>query len=45
MPPLLDRIGLDPAVASGPLLGALHDIAGILIYFGLASALLRHLAS
>ncbi|GMU65901.1 MAG: magnesium transporter MgtE [Acidobacteriota bacterium] len=45
VPPLLDRIGLDPAVASGPLLGALHDIAGILIYFGLASALLRHLAS
>ena len=43
-PMLAARAGIDPAVASGPLLAALVDVAGILIYFALASALLRRLA-
>jgi magnesium transporter len=37
----LGRFGLDPAVASGPLLAAVNDIAGILIYFGLAAAIVE----
>ncbi len=44
-PPLLARLNLDPAVASGPLLAAVHDIVGILAYFSVASLLLRHLAT
>ncbi len=44
-PALLGRLGLDPAVASGPMLATVNDIAGILIYFALASTFLRHLAS
>ena len=43
-PVLLARAGFDPAVASGPFLAALVDVCGILIYFALASVLLRHLA-
>ncbi len=43
-PPLLARFRLDPAVASGPLLAAAHDVLGILVYFALASVFLRHLA-
>ena len=31
--------GLDPAVANGPLLPAVNDITGILIYFALAATL------
>lgn len=42
IPPLLARLGFDPAVASGPLLSTTYDITGILIYFGLAALLLRH---
>jgi len=44
LPPLLRRLGVDPVVASGPLLGAATDISGILIYFGLATWLAGHLA-
>ena len=36
----LERLGLDPVVANGPLLTTLNDITGILVYFALASALL-----
>ena len=38
----LRRVGLDPAVASGPVLAAVHDVTGIFVYFSLAAALLRH---
>lgn len=44
LPLALERLGFDPAVASGPVLSTIHDITGILIYFGLAAALLSHLA-
>jgi magnesium transporter len=43
-PALLERLGLDPAVANGPLLTTFNDITGILIYFGLAASLLHRLA-
>ena len=44
IPLALERLGFDPAVASGPVLSTANDITGILIYFGLAAALLSHLA-
>ncbi len=40
LPLLLDVVGVDPAVASSPLLATLLDVIGIVIYFGLASVLL-----
>lgn len=41
LPLALDRLGFDPAVASGPILSAVNDITGIVIYFTLAAVLLR----
>lgn len=43
LPLALGRLGLDPAVASGPILSAVNDITGIVIYFTLAARLLPHL--
>jgi len=40
IPLLFKRMGLDPAVTSGPFLAALMDIAGVMIYFTIAAALL-----
>lgn len=40
LPFLLSRCKLDPATASAPLITSLSDIAGVLIYFSLASWLL-----
>lgn len=40
IPVLFQRLDFDPAVASGPLVTTANDIFGILVYFGLASALL-----
>ncbi len=45
VPSLLARLGLDPAIANGPLLTTANDIAGILIYYGLAALLLRRFVS
>jgi magnesium transporter len=41
VPILFERVGIDPAVASGPLVSTANDIVAILIYLGLASVLLR----
>jgi magnesium transporter len=41
IPILFERLGIDPAVAAGPLVTTSNDITGILIYFGLASALIE----
>lgn len=38
IPLMMDRIGVDPAVASGPFITTLNDITSILIYLGLATA-------
>ncbi len=43
IPLLFRRLGIDPAVASGPLVTTSNDITGIIIYFGLASLLINHL--
>lgn len=42
LPAALARLGFDPAVASGPVLQAVHDITGIVVFFSLAAALLEH---
>lgn len=43
IPLLFERLGIDPAVAAGPLVTTSNDITGILIYFGLASLLIEAL--
>ena len=40
VPMLFQRLGIDPAVAAGPLVTTSNDITGILIYFTLALALI-----
>jgi magnesium transporter len=40
LPFILTRLGLDPAVASSPLIATIMDALGLLIYFGIALALL-----
>jgi magnesium transporter len=44
-PWLFDRLGLDPAIAAGPLVAIVNDITGILIYFGLAQLFLAQLTA
>ena len=41
LPFLLKRIGLDPASASAPFVATLVDVTGIVIYFSIASLMLR----
>jgi magnesium transporter len=41
VPLVFERLGVDPAIASGPLVTTSNDITGILIYFGLASLLIE----
>jgi len=43
IPLLFKRIGVDPAVSSGPFLTCLMDVSGVLIYFTIATALLAAL--
>jgi len=40
LPFILSRLKLDPAAASAPLITSIADAAGVLIYFGIATALL-----
>ncbi len=40
VPIVFSRLGIDPAVAAGPLVTTSNDILGILIYFGLATTLI-----
>ena len=44
VPLLLTRVGIDPAVASTPLITSVADIAGLIIYFMIATRLLETLA-
>ena len=39
----LTKMGIDPAVGSGPLITTIKDITGLFIYFGIASLLLEWL--
>jgi len=41
-PVMIDRFGIDPAVASGPLITTVTDSTSMLIYFGIASIVLRY---
>lgn len=43
VPILFEKLGVDPAIASGPLVTTSNDITGILIYFGLASVMIEWL--
>ncbi|MCP4201304.1 MAG: magnesium transporter [bacterium] len=43
IPLVFERLGIDPAVAAGPLVTTSNDITGIIIYFGLASLLISYL--
>jgi magnesium transporter len=40
MPLLLDKFGIDPALATGPFITTSNDICGILIYFSIAKLIL-----
>ncbi|HUR26582.1 MAG TPA: magnesium transporter [Planctomycetota bacterium] len=40
LPILLRKLGFDPASASAPMVATLVDVTGVLIYFGMASALI-----
>ena len=41
-PIIFDRLGIDPATATGPLITTITDILTISSYFGLATLLLMH---
>jgi magnesium transporter len=41
LPFILARLKLDPATASAPLITSIADIGGILIYFSIATLVLR----
>lgn len=41
LPMVLKRVGMDPATASTPMVATLVDVAGLVIYFGVASIVLR----
>ncbi|HLQ95498.1 MAG TPA: magnesium transporter [Pseudogracilibacillus sp.] len=41
IPIAMDKLKIDPAVASGPFITTLNDITSVIIYFGLATAFMR----
>src|SRR5699024_215884 len=43
IPSLFDKIGIDPAVASGPFITTINDTYALVIYFGLATYFINHL--
>ncbi|SFD39111.1 magnesium transporter [Lentibacillus persicus] len=43
VPLLMDRLNIDPAVASGPFITTINDLISILIYFGLATTFMQYL--
>ncbi len=43
IPILFQKIGVDPAIAAGPLVTTSSDITGILVYFALAGLMIDHL--
>ncbi len=40
LPFVLERVRFDPATASGPLVASIADVMGVLVYFGIARAVL-----
>lgn len=45
IPLFMDKIGIDPAVASGPFITTINDIVSMLIYFGLATSFMSYLVN
>ncbi|WP_031513072.1 magnesium transporter [Desulfofalx alkaliphila] len=43
IPLIINRLKIDPAVASGPFITTINDILGLMIYFSIATALLQYL--
>ncbi len=43
LPLLFERIGVDPAVAAGPIVTTTNDVTGILVFMGLSSAFIHFL--
>lgn len=43
IPNLMDKIGVDPAVASGPFISTLSDLTSVLIYFNIAKLFMKFL--
>lgn len=43
VPLIINKLKIDPAVASGPFITTINDIMGLLIYFSIATALLDYL--
>ncbi|WP_028307767.1 magnesium transporter [Desulfitibacter alkalitolerans] len=43
VPLIINKLKIDPAVASGPFITTINDILGLLIYFSIATALLQYL--
>lgn len=43
IPILMERIGFDPAVASGPFITTLTDLTSVLIYFNIAALFMNYL--
>jgi magnesium transporter len=41
VPILLDKINVDPAIASGPFISSANDISALLIYFGVTTSLIK----
>lgn len=42
IPMLMDKLGFDPAVASGPFISTLSDLTSVLIYFNIASLFMQY---
>lgn len=42
IPMLMDKLGFDPAVASGPFITTLSDLTSVLIYFSIASLFMQY---
>ena len=42
IPVLIDKLGMDPAVASGPFITTLSDLTSVLIYFNIAQLFISH---
>jgi magnesium transporter len=43
IPLLMNKLKIDPAVASGPFITTINDIVSMLIYFGLATSFMSYL--
>ena len=45
IPLIMDKIGVDPAVASGPFISTLSRLTSVIIYFNIAGLFISHFVS